>query len=397
MTAGKFTSTPISRLSAWLSSPAGLDFLQRFDTRDGPPSVLTRPLGSEEAAVVVRPRSAEPAVFTLSQREADRSAKEKRAPHLETLTPADDDKLCGCRLLEEGGLTLRDHESKLHSIAAGSARLIAYHPRRRAVYNLQLVDEHGECHDFYLKVLKRSAFDRAAESLQALPSTVGHVHFALPVGSSSKAQCYLTEACPGRSVHDLIKNEESVSPALLVDVCHGLASFAPATELTRRTFEHERGATLRQISRAAEANPKVDRLTELVRGLPEAEPFGEGLVHGDLHDKQCFVNGRDLFLIDLDDVHRGDPCFDAVNLSEHLLLRSLQYPRCAASLLQSSEHLLTTLRYDPSDARVGVIRALVRSRLAAVYALRPLQQDLAAKLLQRALNAFATLNIVSPS
>ena len=53
------------------------------------------------------------------------------------------------------------------------------------------------------------------------------------------------------------------------------------------------------------------------------------LVHGDFSPKNILVHGRDIFLIDFEVVHWGDPSFDAAFLLNHLFLKAFHLPQFA--------------------------------------------------------------------
>jgi len=50
------------------------------------------------------------------------------------------------------------------------------------------------------------------------------------------------------------------------------------------------------------------------------------LVHGDYSPKNMLVRGENIFLIDFEVVHWGDPSFDAAFLMTHLILKSFHQP-----------------------------------------------------------------------
>jgi len=54
------------------------------------------------------------------------------------------------------------------------------------------------------------------------------------------------------------------------------------------------------------------------------------LVHGDYSPKNMLVRGRDVFLIDFEVIHWGDPSFDSGFLLNHLFLKTFHQPRFAA-------------------------------------------------------------------
>jgi hypothetical protein len=75
------------------------------------------------------------------------------------------------------------------------------------------------------------------------------------------------------------------------------------------------------------------------------------LVHGDWSPKNLLVTAGEVWAIDWEVVHFGDPSFDAAFLLNHLLLKSIAMSRHRASLLQLAEIFLAALtRALPPDA-----------------------------------------------
>ncbi len=57
------------------------------------------------------------------------------------------------------------------------------------------------------------------------------------------------------------------------------------------------------------------------------------LVHGDYSPKNMLVRGENIFLIDFEVVHWGDPSFDAAFLINHLILKAFHQPAAARQFL----------------------------------------------------------------
>ena len=155
-------------------------------------------------------------------------------------------------------------------------------------------------------------------------------------------------------------------------------------EMPLHTLEDERTATLNMLNRGIEIVPELAELVDQVQSLPTPREARRGVVHRDLHDKQVFISGNEIHLIDLDGVGAGDPSIDVVNLAEHLRLRSLQYPHSRDWIRKLREDFLDLMDIDREEYRVQFLTALTGSRLAGVYALRPLQHGLARRLVKRA-------------
>ena len=67
------------------------------------------------------------------------------------------------------------------------------------------------------------------------------------------------------------------------------------------------------------------------------------LVHGDYSPKNMLVRGDDVFLIDFEVVHWGDPSFDAAFLLNHLMLKSFYRPRDAGLYFQAAREFWRAL------------------------------------------------------
>ncbi len=57
------------------------------------------------------------------------------------------------------------------------------------------------------------------------------------------------------------------------------------------------------------------------------------LVHGDYSPKNMLVHGANIFLIDFEVVHWGDPAFDAAFLLNHLFLKAFHFPKASTTFI----------------------------------------------------------------
>ncbi|MHB8653826.1 MAG: phosphotransferase family protein [Terriglobia bacterium] len=67
------------------------------------------------------------------------------------------------------------------------------------------------------------------------------------------------------------------------------------------------------------------------------------LVHGDYSPKNILVHGKDIFLIDFEVVHWGDPSFDAGFLLNHLFLKAFHRPQFAQVYLDAAREFWNAL------------------------------------------------------
>jgi len=68
------------------------------------------------------------------------------------------------------------------------------------------------------------------------------------------------------------------------------------------------------------------------------------LVHGDYSPKNMLVRGDDIFLIDFEVVHWGDPSFDAAFLMNHLFLKAFHQPSASRQFITLVYDFWKTLR-----------------------------------------------------
>ncbi len=151
-----------------------------------------------------------------------------------------------------------------------------------------------------------------------------------------------------------------------------------------RTLAHTAGTALASIISASWHNPEAERIfgdqtvfDELrldpyyrfaAASRPEAADYIQALlnrtsqrrvslVHGDWSPKNLLVAETNLWVIDWEVVHYGDPSFDVGFLLNHLLLKSLAMPQHHAALASLAESFLEGLASGlPNDA-IWVIAA----------------------------------------
>ena len=193
----------------------------------------------------------------------------------------------------------------------------------------------------------------------SLADSVGALHFARPMCLLPELFAYAAMAVPGQSLREHLARGNAPSWFLVDAAVRALATAPCADDLPRHDFASARDAAAKMLRKGAVVVPELDDLAARIEQLRAPEDSHEGLVHGDLHDKQVFLTAAGAWLIDLEGVGRGDANFDLVNLAEHLRLRALQLDRFAM----------------PSPLR-SRWQACVRARLCGVYAMRPRWADL---------------------
>jgi len=195
----------------------------------------------------------------------------------------------------------------------------------------------------------------------------------------------------GTSLHQMLRGARSqqLVEQDLIDVAAGLAEFhataagRPLAERhndspqrwieTMARLEHD--DTLRQFRTVAATLPPV--------GPSESEP---AMVHGDLHDKNVFVHGHRLGLIDLDGLGIGTPEDDVANLGIHLQLRALQggHQEAVGRLNASVLYNAYSRHRDLDMNRIRSVERHTWFRLACVYHHRSASRLLVPQLLAHA-------------
>ncbi|MEZ4422014.1 MAG: hypothetical protein R3E98_01280 [Gemmatimonadota bacterium] len=247
---------------------------------------------------------------------------------------------------------------------------VTYRRGRRAV--LRVVERSsGRTH--YVKLLSRKAWRKADRALQTARSLQADAVLQPRVAEPSRA-LLVFDALQMGSLHDRLWAGERVDLEPLLEGMRRFAALTAPVDLPRRDLETERSAAARQLRTSLDFLPALGSLLAAVERVEPLRLPGDGLVHGDLHDKQIFLSGDRLRLIDAESLASGSPLLDVVNLAEHLRLRGLQGCEGAPG---AAERLWRQAALDPADPAIRQLRGLVRARLAAVYARRPWWWDLA--------------------
>jgi aminoglycoside phosphotransferase (APT) family kinase protein len=135
----------------------------------------------------------------------------------------------------------------------------------------------------------------------------------------------------GSSLHDLVVGRRFDMDAVLPVVARSLAAFhairAEAVGVGPRPSgprpdEFAAMATRHFPDRTEAYHSALQRLERIPAQI--GSPSGDGLVHGDLHDRNILVAGRWVGMFDVATVHAGHPAEDVGSLAAHLLLSTLQ-------------------------------------------------------------------------
>jgi len=205
---------------------------------------------------------------------------------------------------------------------ADGARLevVAYRPTRRAV--VRVTAPHGDV--TYRKVVRPSEAPR----LVAVHDALGAAGLPVPaVLHCDEAAGLLTlEGLGGENLRDRLLGSRTGWPpvAQLVELIESVAAvdLGPAAPPARMGLGEATASHARALlAILPHEGPRLDRLTRAVADLGGPDRRRARTVHGDLYEAQVMVTGRDVTgLLDLDDVHLGDPLDDAAVAVAHLHL-----------------------------------------------------------------------------
>lgn len=326
---------------------------------------------ADGATATLRPEDAPPRIFAHAN------------GRVVELDPAADGGLPGSALLADAGALqelLRPHVG-----VVATARLVAWRPGRRAV--VRVLDERGAAH--WLKLFDRRGHRRAARAFAAIGATTSPMSLLTPTAGFDAECAFLTGSAPGTSLRTLLANG---APAPLTTIARGVAALA-YTEVHGDAplfdFVRARDAAIDLLGKAAAVRADLHGLAAGLASMPAVPgPRPAGFVHGDLHDKQLFVDGERTHLIDLEGFGIGDPRFDVVNLAEHVRLRDLQRTARDTGL---GDTILARNGLLPTDEVALAFRAVVRARLCGVYALRPRWRHLVDRLVTETSTALEQL------
>jgi 5-methylthioribose kinase len=81
----------------------------------------------------------------------------------------------------------------------------------------------------------------------------------------------------------------------------------------------------------------------LMQLIEDSWKIRTGLVHGDYSPKNMLVRGTNVFLIDFEVIHWGDPAFDSGFLLNHLFLKALYQPEFASAYFDAAREFWRAL------------------------------------------------------
>ncbi|MDE3180930.1 MAG: phosphotransferase [Acidobacteriota bacterium] len=188
----------------------------------------------------------------------------------------------------------------------------------------------------------RARIFREAEALQLLRPLLGNSALPEIVYVDHEAFLFIMTAAPAdsRTWKEMLM-EGSVSLAVARQAGELLATLIQASSLNPQLEERFRDQTVFEELRidpyyrtAAARHPDLaPALDELIA---DSSAIRRSIVHGDFSPKNMLVSEGNIFLIDFEVVHWGDPAFDAGFLLSHLFLKAFHQPRFSARYAEAA-------------------------------------------------------------
>ena len=196
----------------------------------------------------------------------------------------------------------------------------------------------------------RARIFREAEAIQALRPVLGpmavpevvhidHENFLFVMTAAPAGSLVWKDLLLARGGDAVLAREAALLLAKLVNGSVGNRKFERQFE-DRAVFGQLRIDPYYHATagRHPELRANFEELIETTRGVRVA------LVHGDYSPKNMLVCGDNIFLIDFEVVHWGDPSFDAAFLLNHLFLKAYHQPQVESLFIQMIEEFWQTLR-----------------------------------------------------
>jgi aminoglycoside phosphotransferase (APT) family kinase protein len=207
---------------------------------------------------------------------------------------------------------------------------------------------------------ERSRIYREAEAIQALRPVLGAASLPEVVHIDRENYLYIMTAAPVGSVswkESLLAGQVDLRVARLAGVLLGRMMNAARADSTlperfadRTVFDQLRIDPYYRTT--AKRHPDVRGA--IVQLVSNSWNLQTALVHGDYSPKNMLVRDGNIFLIDFEVIHWGDPAFDAAFFLNHLCLKSLYQPPFASAYLDAAQEFRKALTAEaPGTASRG--------------------------------------------
>jgi len=222
----------------------------------------------------------------------------------------------------------------------------------------------------------RGRIFREAEAIQALRPVLGQLAVPEVVHIDSENYLFIMTAAPPESVMwkeallegrvDMgVARQAGALLALMITSSQRDPSFETAFA-ERTVFDQLRIDPYYRTTAARhpDLRPVIEKLIE------DSWQVRTAIVHGDYSPKNLLVQGNNIFLIDFEVVHWGDPAFDAGFLLNHLFLKAFHQPRLGQLYFSAVREFWRELREGSEKAPLGDFENMTLRHLGALMLAR---------------------------
>ncbi len=239
----------------------------------------------------------------------------------------------------------------------------------------------------FIKVVRPRRVRPIVQTHENLAGACPNLLFPAVVHADERGGIELT-AVPGGSLHQLLRQSPTDRHrSAAIDMIGIALADLHATPAPQHMGPRPTDSPHRWITTVGRVEPAaVPELCSVAATLPSLPTDPSVVVHGDLHDKNIFISGPSVGLIDLDGVGLGNPADDVANLAVHLQLRGLQagcdshQGERAAERLYASYRTVAPLNED----RLHAVERHTWFRLSCLYRFRATSRHLVPEMLRRA-------------
>jgi 5-methylthioribose kinase len=223
---------------------------------------------------------------------------------------------------------------------------------------------------------ERRRIFREAEAIQALSPVLGRGAVPQVVHVGFESYLFIMTAAPRGSVmwkEALLDGQVDMGVARQAGTLLALMITSSQRDPSFRTAFGERTVfdQLRidpyyrtTAARHREVRPVIGKL------IDDSWQIRTAMVHGDYSPKNLLVQGNNIFLIDFEVVHWGDPAFDAGFLLNHLFLKAFHQPRFGRHYFSAAREFWRELLKGSKEAAGGDLENMTLRHLGALMLAR---------------------------
>jgi 5-methylthioribose kinase len=222
----------------------------------------------------------------------------------------------------------------------------------------------------------RGRIFREAEAIQALRPVLGQAAVPEVVHIDSENYLFIMTAAPPESVmwkEALLEGRVDMGVARQAGTLLALMITSSQHDPSfRRVFAERTVFDQLRIDpyyrTTATRHPDVRLVIEKL--IEDSWQVRTAIVHGDYSPKNLLVQGNNIFLIDFEVVHWGDPAFDAGFLLNHLFLKAFHQPRLGQLYFSAVREFWRELRKGSEKAALGDFENMTLRHLGALMLAR---------------------------